>query len=158
MYISSFPEKGMATHSSILAWRAPWTEEPGRIWSRGLQRVRHNWSDLACTRMHIQFSKAVFMASLPKFTVRNQPLGNALNWVCNSLRTKFLDSRWVLAMTMQGYRIQVGNMTFRKYSCHIKTRASAWPAKDTSGVGWGWALLSPSPRIPGAVSSILYCL
>ena len=35
-------EKGMATHSSILAWRAPWTEEPGRIWSRGLQRVRHN--------------------------------------------------------------------------------------------------------------------
>ena len=35
-------EKGMATHSSILAWRIPRTEEPGRIESRGLQRVRHN--------------------------------------------------------------------------------------------------------------------
>ena len=35
-------EKGMATHSSILAWRIPQTEEPGRLQSRGLQRVRHN--------------------------------------------------------------------------------------------------------------------
>ena len=32
-------EKGMATHSSILAWRIPWTEEPGRLQSLGLQRV-----------------------------------------------------------------------------------------------------------------------
>ena len=35
-------EKGMATHASILAWRIPWTEEPGRQQSMGLQRVRHN--------------------------------------------------------------------------------------------------------------------
>ena len=35
-------EKEMATHSSILAWRIPWTEEPGRLQSMGLQRVRHN--------------------------------------------------------------------------------------------------------------------
>ena len=35
-------EKGMATHSSILAWRIPWTEEPGRLQSIRLQRVRHN--------------------------------------------------------------------------------------------------------------------
>ena len=35
-------EKGMVTHSSILAWRIPWTEEPGGIPSIGLQRVRHD--------------------------------------------------------------------------------------------------------------------
>ena len=35
-------EKGMATHSSILAWRIPWTEEPGGLQSMGLQRVRHD--------------------------------------------------------------------------------------------------------------------
>ena len=34
--------KGMSTHSSILAWRIPWTEEPGRLQSMGLQRVGHN--------------------------------------------------------------------------------------------------------------------
>ena len=35
-------EKEMATHSSILAWRVPWTEEPGRLQSIGLQRVGHD--------------------------------------------------------------------------------------------------------------------
>ena len=35
-------EKGMATHSSILAWRIQWMEEPGRLQSMGSQRVRHN--------------------------------------------------------------------------------------------------------------------
>ena len=35
-------EKEMATHSSILAWRIPWTEEAGGVQSMGLQRVRHN--------------------------------------------------------------------------------------------------------------------
>ena len=37
-------EKGMATHSSILALRIPWTEEPGGLQSMGPQRVGHNWS------------------------------------------------------------------------------------------------------------------
>ena len=40
-------EEGMATHPSILAWRTLWTEEPGGLRSMGLQRVRHNSSDLA---------------------------------------------------------------------------------------------------------------
>ena len=38
-------EKGMATHSSILAWRIPWTEEAGGLQSMRSQRVRHNCSD-----------------------------------------------------------------------------------------------------------------
>ena len=44
-------EKGMAIHSSILAWKIPQTEEPGGLQSIGSQSVRHNWSDWAC--MHI---------------------------------------------------------------------------------------------------------
>ena len=43
----------MATHSSILTWKIPWTEEPGRLQFVGLQRVRHNWGNLAC--MHTWF-------------------------------------------------------------------------------------------------------
>ena len=35
-------EEGIATHSSILAWEIPWTEEPGRLQTMGLQRVRCN--------------------------------------------------------------------------------------------------------------------
>ena len=37
----------MATHSSTLAWKIPWTEEPGGLLSLGSHRVRHDWSDLA---------------------------------------------------------------------------------------------------------------
>ena len=40
-------EEGMTTHSSILAWRVPWREEPGKLPSMGSQRVRHYCSDLA---------------------------------------------------------------------------------------------------------------
>ena len=44
-------EERMATHCSILAWRIPWTEDPGRLQSIGSQRVGHDWSNLApvCT-------------------------------------------------------------------------------------------------------------
>ena len=43
------PEEGHATHSSILAWRIGWTEEPSRLQSLRSQRTRHEWSDLAHT-------------------------------------------------------------------------------------------------------------
>ena len=46
------PGGGHETHFSVLAWRIPWTEEPGRVESIGSQRVRHDWSDLAHTRTH----------------------------------------------------------------------------------------------------------
>ena len=42
-------EEGIATHSSILAWRILWTEESGRLQSVGSHRVRYDGSDLACT-------------------------------------------------------------------------------------------------------------
>ena len=40
-------EKEMATHSSILAWRIPWMEEPGGLQSMGSQRMGHNWETLS---------------------------------------------------------------------------------------------------------------
>jgi len=46
-------EKGMATHSSILAWRIPWTEEPGRLQSMGPQRDMTEWLTLSeCVSKH----------------------------------------------------------------------------------------------------------
>ena len=40
---SNFVEMGMATHSSTLAWKIPWTEEPGGLQSMGSQRVTYDW-------------------------------------------------------------------------------------------------------------------
>ena len=45
-------EKGMTTHSSILAWRIPWTDEPGRLQSIGSRRVRHKKRLSARTHTH----------------------------------------------------------------------------------------------------------
>ena len=41
-WVGQMPDEGMAAHSSILAWRIPWTEEPDEIKSIGSQRVRHD--------------------------------------------------------------------------------------------------------------------
>ena len=56
-------EEGMATHSSILSWKMPWTEEPGGLQSMGSHRVRHSW---ACTH------------SLRCVTFSCEPLSDAL--------------------------------------------------------------------------------
>ena len=45
-------EEGIATHSSLLAWRIPWIEKPGRLQSMGLQRVKHDW--VTFTSLHIK--------------------------------------------------------------------------------------------------------
>ena len=54
-------QREMATHSYILAWRIPWTKEPGRLQSTGSQRVRHDW----------MISLSFFLS----FILRNVPIG-----------------------------------------------------------------------------------
>ena len=43
IHLDPEPEKAMTTHSSILAWKIPWTKEPGRLQSMGSLRVEHDW-------------------------------------------------------------------------------------------------------------------
>ena len=57
-------EKEMATHSSVLAWRIPGTEEPGGLLSMGLHRVTHDWSNLAAATAVLY--KASLVAQLGK--------------------------------------------------------------------------------------------
>ena len=45
-------EKGMAVHTSTLAWRISWREDPAGLQSIELQRIKHDWRALECTRMH----------------------------------------------------------------------------------------------------------
>ena len=44
IYVPHLPEKAMAPHSSTLAWKIPWTEEPGGLQSMGSLRVGHDWA------------------------------------------------------------------------------------------------------------------
>ena len=75
-------EKEMATHSSILAWKIPWTEQPDGLQSTGLQRVRHDCSDLACTHEDKKRSE-VMVSELERCpaSIRREPweVGNRTN-------------------------------------------------------------------------------
>ena len=57
----------MATHSSILAWRIPWAEEPGELQSLGSQRVGHDWATNTFTFMN-EFRVPYTVLSFPNIT------------------------------------------------------------------------------------------
>ena len=109
-------EEGMTAHSSILAWRMPWTEEPGRLQSMGSQRVRHDWVTFTslhlpcsgsghsdslrwclgecsqCLLLWLSFEFLLFPVKLPLFTqlfIKRglmELLGFVLNWVTISFQ------------------------------------------------------------------------
>ena len=60
-------EKEMATHSSVLAWRIPGTEEPSGLPSMGSHRVGHDWSDLAAAAVILQLKISNFLKSKGDF-------------------------------------------------------------------------------------------
>ena len=55
-------EKEMATHSSVHAWKIPWTEEPGGLQSMGSQRVRHDWVTSLSLSYKLYIGMSVFIA------------------------------------------------------------------------------------------------
>ena len=59
-------EKGMATHSSILAWRIPWTEKPGELQFMGLQRVRHDWATNTFTFLDVKEIEYLFLICISR--------------------------------------------------------------------------------------------
>ena len=77
-------EKGMATHSSTLAWKIPWTEEPGRLQSMGSQRVRHDWATSLSlfTFMHWRRKWQPIPVFLPGESHRQRSLEGYSTWGC----------------------------------------------------------------------------
>ena len=67
----------MATHSSTLAWRTPWTEEPGRLQFMGSQRVRYDHSIVIWSVSHVQFFVTPCHSHL-SFTISGSLLKNLL--------------------------------------------------------------------------------
>ena len=82
-------EKEIATHSSILAWRIPWTEKPGGLPSMGSHWVQHNWSDLAAAATATAFKLLFWEMStwgqcflLPNWRLTRKALMQVLVWGC----------------------------------------------------------------------------
>ena len=77
-------EKGLATHSSILAWRIPWTEEPGRLQSMGLHRVRLDGVTNTCTVWQNHLTQSLFYIKVLNVTCNllNTVLDWKPEWLC----------------------------------------------------------------------------
>ena len=91
-------EEGMATHSNVLAWRIPWTEEPGGLQSMGSQRVEHDWSELAGTKVLIEKIVSWLDSSKSQF---NYKLRSSLA-TCLHFRS-FLFSHFVFSTTQRSH-------------------------------------------------------
>ena len=101
-------EEGMATHSSILAWRFPWTKEPGRLQSIGSQRVKHNWSNLMHAHTHISL--------LSQFLRWKQ--GDTKRW-----GGRFRGPTLPLPQTHTGRRFSLGTLAWSPHSTNSDLRA-----------------------------------
>ena len=76
-------EKEVAIHSSTLAWKIPWTEEPDRLQSMGSQRVGHDWATSLSTFPHLMTYSSELLAPL-KITPRRFPGGSVKNLPANT--------------------------------------------------------------------------
>ena len=104
------PEKGTATYSRILAWRIPWTKEPGRLLSMGSHRVGHNW---ATKRMLFQDAKTIsqnwaylvlsLLVDYPKSNPKSRPV------------TKFFNSNKCQANPDSGQILLLSEATVSKF-------------------------------------------
>ena len=96
------PGKEMATHSSILAWRIPWTEEPGGLWSIALQRVRHDWT--TNTSLHMRKRKGlIYSTSLSKAAAAVKktlgfPLSIWRSWEEKHGYNRQIRAKWMIKM------------------------------------------------------------
>ena len=97
-------EKGMAIHPSIIAWRIPWTEEPGGIQSMGSQKVWHNWG--TNTFICYQYS------TVAKTTSQNRRECTKCGWGINTgiqLICKFYNVLpWSCWASMKYYKLEAG--------------------------------------------------
>ena len=80
-------EKEMATHSSVLAWKIPWMEEPGRLQSMGSRRVRHDWATSLFPFMHWRRKWQPTQVFLPGESQEWQSLVGCRLWGCTESDT-----------------------------------------------------------------------
>ena len=81
-------EKEMATHSSILAWRIPWTEEPGGLQSMESQRVRHNWATNTFTSIRKAWTQLIQLANFAYEAIQGQQIKEtgSMSYICCMVR------------------------------------------------------------------------
>ena len=129
-------EKGMATHCSILAWSIPWTEQPGRLQPMGSQRVRHDWSDLACTHTGNMYIILTFQACLSSEQNHQSIENNFFSQPANDLNVDEREESVQFPHKPHGWGRLVGNRHYIQSSSPGKTKTSISPTTKTRNKQW----------------------
>ena len=154
-------EKAVATYSDILGWIIPWTEEPGRLRTMGLQGVRHNWSNLACThcfantflKVDSSSSKVPFIPSMWQ-SLCNHQASLGLVIYCNLSPPQPGNSREQNTARLQNNKIMRNvelfflSFIFLKNHLILKTAgntASSWGDMKCPYISESFALFQTSP-------------
>ena len=119
-------EKRMATHSSTLAWRIPWTEEPGGLQSMGSQRVWHDWAtntftSLSFSRLFPQGSSTLPVNPVLPSWGFISILHPRLTFLSKAHTLDFLGVQWLrILLPMQ--RSRVPSLVWEDLTCHRVTK------------------------------------
>ena len=161
----------MATHSSILAWKIPWSEEARRLRSMVLQRVRHNWAHTHMVTWHcglfyivvlllscVQLFATPWTSGLPSFTISGSLL--KLMTVVSMMQSYYLILCCLpfhLLSIFPSIRVFSNESALRirwpKYSASALASVLPMNTQDWSPLGWtGWISL----LFKGTLKSLLY--
>ena len=94
-------EEGMATHSSILAWRIPWMEEPGGLQSTGSQRVGHYWATLPSPSHANKVMLKILQAKLQQYVNHELLDVQAGFWKGRGTRDQIANISWIIEKARQ---------------------------------------------------------
>ena len=120
-------EKRMATHSSTLAWRIPWTEDPGGLQSMGSQRVWHDWATNTFTSLSFSRLFPQGSSTLPANPVLPSwgfisILHPRLTFLSKAHTLDFLGVQWLrILLLMQ--RSRVPSLVWEDLTCHRATKS-----------------------------------
>ena len=142
-------EEGMATHSSILAWRIAWTEKPGGLQSTGLQRVGHDWSDWLTTHAltetcfnvvllsAVQCCEPVMCIHISPPSWASSPPPIPAHWVITEHHTELpvLRSSFPLAIYLNQFAEQQWRRRHREQTCGHNGRRGGHELRQ-----WHWHL------------------
>ena len=126
----------MAPHSGTLAWKIPWTQEPGGLQSMGSHRVRHAWSDLVA---------AAADCSPPGFSVHGIPQARTLEWVVMiSSRGSFWPRDWTQVSCIAGsfFTIWTTGKSFRRVWHELKQLLGIQELSKINGRGCSVCVIS----------------
>ena len=115
-------EKEMATRSSTLAWKIPWTEEPGGLQSMGSQRVVHDWATSLASLLKISFpitATSMFINTSRSSWEANLPVPQtAENWEAPTTSSSYLDHQRNLSVA----RLTLGVTRWEVSNCALNNR------------------------------------